>query len=88
MLNAFAMNSTFKGNGVPRTANKNNNKKDSNCMFVCCYHVTHKFGTLSKELLPQSRHHIRSLVGLAEWLSVQLRTKWLWVRIPLLSKLF
>ena len=30
-------------------------------------------------------NHLTKLVSLAKWLSVRLRTKWLWVRIPLLS---
>ena len=29
--------------------------------------------------------HVNYLVSLAKWLSVRLRTKWLWVRMPLLS---
>ena len=30
-------------------------------------------------------NHLAKLASLAKWLSVCLRTKWLWVRIPLLS---
>ena len=33
----------------------------------------------------QTLNHLAKLASLAKWLSVCLRTKWLWVRIPLLS---
>ena len=54
-----------------------------NIMTVCSYHVTYAFQSEStlyiclnvKELLARNRHDI----GLAKWLSVRLRTKWLWV---------
>ena len=50
---------------------------------MCSYHVTYTFQCEStlcswlnvKELRPRNR--------LAKWLSVRLRTKWLWVQIPL-----
>ena len=38
------------------------------------YHVTYEF---------HSESTLYSLASLAKWLSVRLRTKWLWVRIPL-----
>ena len=37
-----------------------------------------------KELLAQRRRHSH-LASLAKWFSVRLRTKWLWIRIMLLS---
>ena len=68
-------------------------------MIVCSYHVTYLFQSKStlysclnvKELLAWSRHHIwrlsdcnrTRLASLAKWLSVCLRTKWLWVPVPL-----
>ena len=33
----------------------------------------------------QTLNHLAKLASLAKWLSIRLRTKWLWVRIPLLS---
>ena len=54
-------------------------------LTVCSYHVTCSFQSEStpysclnvKELLTQNKHGI--------YLSVRLRTKWLWIRIPLQS---
>ena len=46
-----------------------------NLHYIACLNV--------KELLAQSRHH--TLASLATWLSVRLRTKWLWIQITLLS---
>ena len=42
-------------------------------LTLCHYYVTHEFQSES------------TLYSLAKWWSVCLRTKWLWVRIPLLS---
>ena len=44
-------------------------------LIVCFYHVTYEFESES------------TLYSLAKWLSVRLRTKWLWVRIPLHSRI-
>ena len=70
-------------------------------LIVCSYHVTHLFQSEStlysclnvKELLARSRRHVwrlsdcngTQMASLAKWLSVRLRTKWLWVRVPLQS---
>ena len=35
-------------------------------------------------VLKRKLNHLAKLYSLAKWLSVSLRTKWLWVRIPLL----
>ena len=41
--------------------------------------------THSHLVCKQTLNHLAKLASLAKWLSVCLRTKWLWVRIPLLS---
>ena len=56
-----------------------NRYKWFNCIFLSCYVLVLSESTLYtclnvKETLAQNRR---------EWLSVRLRTKWLWVRVPL-----
>ena len=64
----------------------------------CYHHVTYAFQSEStlcsclnvKELLARNRFlkfelQQGAVASLAKWLSIRLRTKWLWVRIPLLS---
>ena len=74
--------------------------KHSIRLTVCSCHVTYLFQSEStiyncmnvKELLAQNRPKIRSLSDCngtressAKWLNVRLRTKWLWVLVPLQS---
>ena len=44
-------------------------------------------GTQTQNHLVRKRtlYHLAKLASWAEWLSVRLRTKWLWVRVPLHS---
>ena len=68
------------------------------CYYHVTYAFQSEFKLYSwlnvRELLARNRRDIWSLSGsnrirthnhLVEWVSVRLRTKWLWVRIPLLS---
>ena len=69
--------------------------------LIVCYHITYSLQSESTlysclnvmELLARSRRHIwtlsdcngAQLASLAKWFSIRLRTKWLWVRVPLQS---
>ena len=80
---------------------KNLNKmffSDTEFQTACTCHVTYAFRREStlhiwlnvKELFAWNRRDIWSLTdfSLAKWLSVRLRTKWLWVRVQLQSLCF
>ena len=53
------------------------------CIVIWKYETNRFISRWSKIITKWSNHYLASLT---KWLSVRLQTKWLWVRIPLLSR--
>ena len=51
-------------------------------MTVCSYYVTYLFQSESTHP-SESTLRLKPHSSLAKWLSIRLRTKWFWVRVPL-----
>ena len=54
-------------------------------LTVCSYHVTYVFQSESTLYSCLNVKELLALASLAKRLSVRLRTKWLWVRVPMQS---
>ena len=54
-------------------------------LTVCCYHLTYAFQSESSlYICLNAQVQLNHLARFVKWLSVGWRTKWLWVRVPLM----
>ena len=57
----------------------------SECTLYICLNVKELLARNRRDIWSLSEHIVKCTASLAKWLSVRLRIKWLWVRVPLQS---